>query len=212
MTKKKLQLVLDLDSTLISAKKEKEIKHIDHATRGQFTTHNMTHSNGEVNYIVFERPGLQKFLAYIFDNFDVSVWTAASKDYAMFIIEKIILGNHQNRKLHYVLFSYHCDISEKKSKNKCTKDLSLLWSFYKIARFNKDNTVILDDYIEDVFDKQKRNCIIAPEFDIEKHHGIDDKFLLQLIPLLREHSASSEIITSVCNKRFSKDYLRNKQR
>jgi TFIIF-interacting CTD phosphatase-like protein len=211
MTKKKLQLVLDLDSTLISAKKEKELKTVDHSTRGQFTVHNMTDSDGKVNYIVFERPGLQKFLAYIFENFDVSIWTAASKDYAMFIIEKIIIGNHQNRKLHYVFFSYHCDISEEKSKNKCTKDLSLLWSFYRLSQFNKDNTVILDDYIEDVFDKQKRNCIIAPEFDIVKHHGIDDKFLTQIIPVLREHGTNSETVTSVSNRQFSKDYVRNRR-
>ena len=34
-------------------------------------------------YIVFERPGLQEFLDYLFANYIVSVWTAATKDYAI---------------------------------------------------------------------------------------------------------------------------------
>ena len=37
-------------------------------------------------YVVFERPYLQSFLDYIFDKFNVYVWTAASKDYALYII------------------------------------------------------------------------------------------------------------------------------
>ena len=40
------------------------------------------------HYKVFERPGLQEFLDYLFANFNVSVWTAASKSYALFIIDK----------------------------------------------------------------------------------------------------------------------------
>jgi hypothetical protein len=50
-------------------------------------------------YIIFERPGLQQFLTFLFKNFNVSIWTAASKDYALFIIDKIIIAGNKNRKI-----------------------------------------------------------------------------------------------------------------
>jgi TFIIF-interacting CTD phosphatase-like protein len=128
-------------------------------------------------YIVFERPGLQPFLDWLFKNYNVSVWTAASKDYALFIVDKILLGGHPERKLDWIFFSYHCDIS-KKLKNG-TKDLSTIWDLYKIVGFDQNNTVIIDDY-DEVYKTQPNNCIIAQPFEFNDDKSDKDDYLLRL--------------------------------
>lgn len=172
-------VLLDLDQTIISAEPSEEYNFKKNKTKAKkFTYHNM-----DGYYIVFERPGLQKFLDYLFSNFNVSVWTAASKDYAMFIIDKIILGNRKDRKLDWIFFSYHCDIS--KDKKKGSKDLSMLWDVYKVDGYTKENTVILDDY-DEVHKTQPKNCIIALPFEFTHDNSDKDKFLEKLIPQLKE--------------------------
>ena len=113
MSKDKPNIFLDLDNTIISAEAIEDFpftrKDILHKVM-KFTFYNM-----DGYYLVFERPHLQKFLDYLFKNFNVSVWTAASKDYALFIIDKIILKK-KNRKLNYVFWDYHGKISKKKYK------------------------------------------------------------------------------------------------
>jgi TFIIF-interacting CTD phosphatase-like protein len=132
-------VILDLDETLIWAASENDYN-IKQDEKNLFKK--FEHKNMEDYYYIFYRPGLQDFLDYLFDNFNVSVWTAASKDYALFIIDKIILTK-SNRKLDYIFFSYHCDLS-KKLKNGI-KDLSILWDVYKLPNYNENNTIIIDD-------------------------------------------------------------------
>ena len=178
---KKLNFILDLDETLISAEATEEYdfeKYKNKAKRFKFEPM-------EDYYIIFERPYLQEFLDFLFENFNVSVWTAASKDYALFIIDKIILKDkNKNRKIDYIFFSYHCNIS-KKIKNK-SKDLSLLWEVYKIENYNKNNTLILDDY-DEVYNTQIENCIIAIPFKFVERGSENDKFFKNLIPKLKKY-------------------------
>jgi TFIIF-interacting CTD phosphatase-like protein len=170
--------VLDLDQTLISAEPTEEYDFSKNKTKAKkFVFHDM-----DGYYVVFERPGLQPFLTYLFDNFNVSIWTAASKDYALFIIEKIILAGNKNRKIDFIFFSYHCDISE--SIKKGTKDLSLLWDTFKIKGYSKENTIILDDY-DEVQNTQPENCIAALPFEFNKEGSEADDFLEKLIPQIR---------------------------
>jgi NLI interacting factor-like phosphatase len=183
MHEKKANILLDLDHTLISAEATEEYDISKNKEKAKkFTFHDM-----DGYYIVFERPGLQKFLDYLFDNFNVSVWTAASKDYALFVIEKIVLAGKENRHIDYVFFSYHCDIS--KNKKKTSKNLKMLWEEYKLPGYNENNTLILDDYKEDVYDPQKENCILAKPFEFTKiNTPDDDTFLLDLIEKLKKMS------------------------
>lgn len=178
---KKGCIILDLDQTLISAEPtdEYDLKSPDNKKKAKhFRFHDM-----DGYYIVFERPGLQDFLTYIFDNFNVSVWTAASKDYALFIIDKILLAGNSNRKLDYIFFSYHCDISNKLKKG--SKDLTLLWDTFSLPEFSKDTTFILDDY-DEVQKLQPRNCIAAVPFHATKEESEKDDFLGKLQTQLRE--------------------------
>lgn len=172
-SREKLNIVLDLDQTLIAAYAIGPDGEYDHEKNREqakkFTFHNM-----DGYYIVFERPGLQKFLDHAFKNYNVSVWTAASKDYALYIIDEILQHGKNGRTLDWIFFSYHCDISKKKKK--ASKKLEMLWEVYSLPGFTKDNTVIIDDY-DEVYKSQPRNGIIAPPFEAIDKGSENDKYL-----------------------------------
>ena len=157
MSGKKTHIVLDLDETLLNSvtyseftklSKEKQIK-----LRNRYTSHNM----GK-DYVVFERPGLQDFLDYLFKNYRVSIWTAASKSYLIYILDNIILTK-KNRRPVYVFFSEHCDYA-KKIYGK-TKNLKYMKDF-----LNKDTYILDDNY--HVYKSQPKNTIrIYPFYALE---------------------------------------------
>ena len=172
--RKKYNIILDLDNTLLSAvpledfswdkkTKEKALK---------FDIHNMEHY-----YIIFERPYLQGFLDFLFQNFNVSVWSAASKYYVTFIVDEIIKKNHPERKLDYIFFSYHCNWS--KTKMKGLKKLDMIWDIFKIKGFNKDNTFIIDD-LPEVNKIQPCNCIAIKEFEFDIENSEKDTELINI--------------------------------
>lgn len=175
----KPRIFLDIDQTLISAEAVDEFDYEKYKSKTKkFVYHDM-----DQIYLVFERPGLQKFLDWLFDNYIVSIWTAASKDYAVFIIDKIILQNNKKRKIDYVLFYYHCDISNKHKNG--SKDLTMIPEIFKLPDYNMKNTVILDDY-DEVYNTQPDNCIIAPPFEFYKSGSERDSFLKKLQPKLNQ--------------------------
>ena len=185
MPGKEKTIILDLDQTIISAEADEDYDFKKHKTKAKlFTYHDMNSY-----YIVFERPGLQDFLDFLFSNFNVCVWTAASKDYALFIIEKIIINGKKNRHVDWIFFSYHCDISRKLKKG--TKDLSILWDDYKIKGYNKHNTVIIDDY-DEVHGIQPHNCIIAVPFEFTKSGSENDDYFKKLKPELTKFLESKK--------------------
>ena len=173
-------LVLDLDQTLISAEASDEINLKKYKEKSaKFRSDDM-----DGYYMVYSRPYLQEFLDYIFKEFNVTIWTAASKDYALFIIEKIILNNDPTRKLDFIFFSYHCDLSKKTKKY--SKELCMLWDIHKLPGYSKKNTVIIDDYKADVHKCQPDNCIIAPAFEFPMEGSEHDTFLKDIIPQLEK--------------------------
>lgn len=168
-------ILLDLDQTLISAEAHEEIDLRNKRTKKRARLFNFEDMDGY--YIIFERPYLQEFLDYLFENFNVSVWTAASKDYALFVIDKFVIAGKQQRKLDFIFFSYHCDIS--KSYTGRSKNLNMLWDVYKLEGYNKNNTFILDDY-DEVYDTQPERCIISPAFEFREKGSENDTFLRDL--------------------------------
>lgn len=172
MPTEKKMLILDLDQTLINSELLQDLPMYKNDIF-KFDVFNMDNY-----YLVFSRPHLQEFLEYIFDNFRVSVWTAASKGYALSIIENILIMGNPNRKLEYIFYSYHC--KQSLSFSKCSKDLKLLWDIYKLNGFTPQNTFILDDN-NNVWKYQKSNCIKAPPF----RNNHNDKYLLELMNILK---------------------------
>jgi TFIIF-interacting CTD phosphatase-like protein len=177
---KKHNLILDLDQTLISSEAVEEVTSDSLKKKSELFRVDVL----DDFYKIFSRPHLQEFLDYAFKNFNVSVWTAASKDYALFIIENIIINKRPERKLDFIFFSYHCDIS--KNDRKYSKELCMLWEKYKLMGYSEKNTVILDDFKDDVHKSQPNNCIIATPFEFFGENSENDKFLLDLIPQLEK--------------------------
>lgn len=183
----KKYFVLDLDETLISGIPKKQ-KH---------TLKKLENYNMDNYYTIYCRPHLQEFLDYVFEHFNVIIWTAASKDYCLFIVKNIVLKN-PNRNISKIFFSYHCSLSKKFAKNKnVPKKLSILWEKFGLKDINKHNVVILDDF-EDVYSCQKENCIIAKSFDALVDGSESDVFLKDVLKQL-----DSLDIKSLKNSDFS---------
>jgi len=165
----KLKLLLDLDNTLISSIAVDEIEWTKENKNKslKFNFHDM-----EDYYVVYERPGLQDFLDFVFENFDVSIWSAATKNYVLFVIKNIILTK-SNRNLEYVFFSYHCDWSKKMFRG--VKNLKLLYKL-KVKGFNSSNTIILDD-LDKVQKHNPYNCIPIKDFEYMDENSENDNEL-----------------------------------
>lgn len=193
----KLNLILDLDQTLLSAESpEKNIPNKD-----RYVVHDMMNL-----YHIIERPGLQSFLDYIFENYNVSVWTAASKEYATYVIEHIILQNKKERELKWVLFSYHCELSN--SLTSCDKDISLLWRTFNIDLFNSSNTVMIDDN-DDIWKHQPNRVIHIPGFWPERDTFTDNKLLLNISYLekIKKNPSKLEHYVKKINDLFKNDNI-----
>jgi TFIIF-interacting CTD phosphatase-like protein len=140
--------------------------------------------NMEGIYKVFERPGLQEFLDFLFKNFNVSIWTAASKTYALFVIDKFVLNEKPDRKLEFIFFSYHC--SESEHQEKTQKSLNLLKSSFKLSMFDMNRTFIIDDHPE-VYNTQPKNCIKIKPFEfIERKSFFDNELNNVIKPILEK--------------------------
>ena len=178
----KKNLLLDLDNTLICAELYDDLSEEEiNRCKKKFKYHNM-----DDYFLVCERPCVQEFLDFVFDNFNISIWTAASKDYAKFIINNVILIK-PNRKLDYFFWDKHCKISKKFDTN-FSKNLKILWTKYNrgqgLDNYNYNNTFILDDY-DEVWKNQKCNSIPAKSFEILNKNSYNDRFLKDLIPKLK---------------------------
>jgi TFIIF-interacting CTD phosphatase-like protein len=165
-----INLFLDLDQTLICSELLSDFK--SPRCVKEFDCHTLDN-----DYIIFARPHLQVFLDYIFDNFNVSVWTAASKDYAHFIVNKFIIRKDKpRRKLDLFLVKYHTVLSQKITG--APKKLDVLWSSFGLGEmYNKNNTIIIDDY-DKVYTPQPERCIYIPEFYVLDADSEKDNALL----------------------------------
>jgi TFIIF-interacting CTD phosphatase-like protein len=173
-------VLLDLDNTIINSLSipDHEIDKVPTEYQDKFISHVMKRY-----YRIFERPYLQQFLDYLFENFKVSIFTAADKDYALYITENIILTKPE-RQLSHFFYAYHSELSENIFES--PKDLRLIWNVLEAEGFNRDNTIIIDD-LEEVYAANPNNTIRAPRFELLKDNkSIDytsfyDTFLLSTI-------------------------------
>lgn len=181
--KKKFNVLLDLDNTLVcSLSIPDELKFVPQSYQEQFEYTDM-----KPYYRIFHRPYLQCFLDFLFATCNVSIFTAADKDYGLFILDNIILKPNTTgipRKVDYFFYEYHTNLSENYFKS--PKDLRLLFDVFKLPGFTKENTVIVDD-LDAVIENNKETSIRAPKFELltEKnevdYNAVCDNFLLSCI-------------------------------
>lgn len=153
-------LYLDLDQTIIAAIALDKLNTVKHPEKFKY-------KDFEDTYRIYERPYLQPFLTKLFKNYRVAVWTAAGISYANFIIKNFIL-TEDNRKLEFVMWSDHCEISEERYDH--PKKL-------KMIDFYSKKSIILDDN-EDVLEGQTRRAVDSLDFDVTRNDAKDDDFLL----------------------------------
>jgi len=175
-TSKKL-ILLDLDNTLICAEDLASVKDESKmvTAREKFRTVRM-----EDYYDIFERPHLQEFLDYLFEHFNVGIWTASSKDYAIFVVKNFITQPENkvylNRKIQLFLCSHHCNVSKKHFKG-VSKDLKLISDRWNLKDL-KD--VMLIDDLENLAEHQPNNVIVVKPFFYDKEDSYNDKELLKI--------------------------------
>jgi TFIIF-interacting CTD phosphatase-like protein len=167
-------IILDLDETLISAfelpeYKKSTWKQDEFRRRGEaFQVHQM----GD-EYMIVERPHVQDFLDFVFKHYNVSVWTAASKDYAIFILRKIVL--RPGRKLDLFLFAENTDDSY--NKTGCLKQLNQL---FHLPRFTALNTMLVDDN-KNVSESQNNHVWRMKKFNFFHKGSEHDEYLVYLL-------------------------------
>jgi TFIIF-interacting CTD phosphatase-like protein len=171
-----INILLDLDQTIIASEYITKFDYKKHKSTIQTFNHYIFANE----FIIFERPYLQPFLDFLFANFNVSVWTAASRDYGMFILKNFILTK-PNRRLDFFFYSYHTNIAIRESKK--IKDLTLLWEMFKLSGYNPKNTFIIDDN-ELVYDAQPNNTIRIKEFNYDDKDAPKDAELYRIKTLL----------------------------
>ena len=168
-----MNVVLDLDNTLIYSSSRDNLGKIEGRFFYKFYD----------DLVITARPNLFQFLEWLFSNFNVSVFTYADKDYALFIIENFILRDKQgkklNRKLDFIFYRYHVEMG-RRLYNGRIKDLRLLWGAFDMFGFNSKNTVIIDDN-EDVIRSNPYNSIYIKPFN---SYNETDEELLQVKNIL----------------------------
>ena len=166
-------IILDLDQTLIYSETRKDFKPSQKMERFNYVWL-------DDDFITFARPHLQEFLDFVFKHYNVAVWTAANKSYAVAIIKKFVLVK-PGRRLDFVFYSDHCDISRQQKRG--LKGLTILWDYFKMRGYGPENTLIIDDN-NDVNRIQKRNCYHIPEFDYNTRGSENDNELVKLMEIL----------------------------
>lgn len=139
---------------------------------------------GKPLYRIYLRPYLEEFLDYLFEEFNVSVFTNAEKDYADFVVQNIIFGKStQPRKLDFVFYRYHSNIAMQNYGK--MKDLRLIWELAHVYYFFPANTIIVDD-LNLVKNSNYFNCLAIKPFQLLDRNGQENLKDISLINVSRK--------------------------
>ena len=190
---KKFNIILDIDETLIQTLQlsyNKTKKKIHSHNDGNITIINYPKKNGSITYL---RPGLFEFLDYCYNNFFVSFWTTGTNNYCKAVLDSIL--TEKQLKQTRMIFSRFKDnqvidlINNKKYKidkinDKICKPLDFLYNNenYK-KKFNKNNTIIVDDNPIHIAINQRNSIFIYPWCRYDK----SDNKLPKLIEILKKN-------------------------
>lgn len=118
----RLNIILDIDETLgHNIKRSLWDRGVPEEDKKKYNTMDFS-SN-----VFVIRPYIKKFLKFLFDNFNVSIWTLGSRDYAIWVAHNILIDNNKNRHVKNVMWSTHDSFSSQISDNAYGKDLKYLW-------------------------------------------------------------------------------------
>ena len=187
---KKYNIILDVDNTLLESIDINSIStdKLDKLT--DLSDNFIVFENGK--FLTFFRNYLIPFLVFLFDNFNVSIWTAGSANYVLPIISEIyrLLKKEgytvdKGYVFDFILTGEHCDIV-KQLNYPCLKDLKWLWTNPQLSDdYMVKNTLLIDDNTE-LLKNYPSNVIIAEYFNVSEKNSDKDNFLVRLQSLLEE--------------------------
>ncbi|UJR17409.1 hypothetical protein I4U23_004304 [Adineta vaga] len=135
-------LVLDIDGTMIFAEQKSNLAYIQVEQ-----DHHFKIDDGSI--LVWKRPGLDEFVEWCFEHYDIGIWSASSSEYVHSVLACII-PDHLRSKLKFIWTSIRCT---RKSQERSLdiyavpftiKRLQKLWR-NSTKTYNRRNTLILDD-------------------------------------------------------------------
>jgi TFIIF-interacting CTD phosphatase-like protein len=167
--RKRYNIILDIDNTLLHAI----------GNDGQPTLVNRPVISDR-EFHIYPRPYLKYFLQYLFDNYNVAVWSAGNKEYVDYVTQKIITTN--TRHLDFVFNWDQCKEAQLLYKDSHNyKNLKYIWDNKDLSYlYNQSNTILIDDRLATV-NPQKNNCILIREFDATDEASTHDLELLKTI-------------------------------
>lgn len=120
------------------------------------------------------RRGCRDFLKYVIDNFNVGIWTFASKSWANIVVKKLFTTEQQDK----LIFIYHGEMTcpRKGGDIKC---LTKIWNnkCFRDYGFTPSSTLIFEDKLYNCGENME-NAVIVPQFTGQK----DD-----VLPTLKEY-------------------------
>lgn len=190
--RKKYNVILDLDSTLIHSILLEEWKQIVSTKRtdpsSKYATEHKRIRYGN-DWMMLQRPKVQTFLDKLFRNFNVAIWSTAGTDYVNFVVRRTIqpVSKRKKRPLDFIWASPEADKARDESKHgNDLKPLTVIYEEFGHLGYTSKNTVIIDDHTR-VFNTNPLNTIPMPEFEpfsvaSKEDRLLDDalKYLLKL--------------------------------
>lgn len=140
-----------------------------------------------------KRPHLNKFLDFLFENFDVAVWSAGNKEYINPSIDQIF-GERKND-LKFVYTADQCDEVKLKDQMVKIKPLS------KIRGYHPDKIIHIDDN-RDTFIKNPYNALKISGWTDNK----DDNKLLKCIEILKILKGCNNIPRTITDFKFHEGF------
>jgi|LauGreDrversion4_2_1035121.scaffolds.fasta_scaffold31048_4 TFIIF-interacting CTD phosphatase-like protein len=162
---KKIQnIVLDIDQTLLDA----------HLNPDNNTANTMS------DYTFFLRPYLARFLNFLFEHFNVAIWTAADTEYAHYVVNNIIAPMTGRRPQFIMSRPDYQDCLLKGLGHK-----NLVYLSQKYPQFDYNKTIIIDD-LDYVKATNGVRCIALPKFLMDNpQQSKNDTALLSLMNALK---------------------------
>jgi len=146
----KLCLCLDLDECLVHAERE-EPDHYDHVIDVTIAAF------GTFQIFFTKRPGLDKFLDYVSERFELVLFTASMEEYARAVLAKI----DPTGKIKHVLARKQCTFHEKQyyvkdlsRLGRPIRDVMLLDDNPNAYLFQPQNAIPINSWYDDIQDKQ----------------------------------------------------------
>jgi hypothetical protein len=168
MGNNKPKVVLDIDGTLIQSISPRTLQENNETFRKYvFKCKELSNNNEEIceckniiewnGYLIQERPYLNEFLDFLFQKFDVGVWTAGSEDYAHMMCSEIFKRHYDN--------------------------LVFIWSREKCTLFNGER--VFENFKQEKLNEELIHCILITEEDFPERKKQRDYYLKDLRILWR---------------------------